>query len=126
MCLFCNFKDDDRGRITYEEKLSYVIEQYNDKRVGAMLIVPRRHIKDLYELTQEEWISLYRCLHEAKKTQDLIYQPAGYNLGCNMYKCAGQDNEHVHMHLYPRYEDELYVGKGVGYWINSGENVRTK
>ena len=126
MCLFCGFKDDDRGRITYDEELAYVIEQYNDKRVGAMLIVPKRHVLDLYELTEAEWMSLYRCLHEAKKVQDMNYKPDGYNLACNMYKCAGQDSEHAHLHLYPRYEDELYAGKGVGYLINDEKNIRIK
>lgn len=124
MCIFCNFKNDNRGRIVFEDSLTIVIEQYNDNRNGEMLIVPKRHFADFFEITEEEWKSLYQCIFNARIIQDKVYGPDGYNLGININKCAGQDNEHVHFHLYPRYIGELYENKGVGYWINSVENVR--
>lgn len=31
---------------------------------------------------------------------------------------------HAHMHIVPRYADELYAGKGMRYWIKQSENKR--
>ncbi|MFW6138916.1 MAG: HIT domain-containing protein, partial [Spirochaetota bacterium] len=38
---------------------------------------------------------------------DRLYSPCGYNIGYNIGSFAGASISHVHMHVIPRYENEL-------------------
>ena len=38
-----------------------------------------------------------------------LFAPIGYNLGMNVNDAAGQRVSHVHMHVFPRYKEDLGV-----------------
>jgi len=55
---------------------------------------------------------------------DERYLPDGYNLGWNVGRIAGQEVEHAHLHIIPRFADEPFAGKGIRHWLKKGENTR--
>ena len=109
-CLFCNIKESG---LVDENTLAYV--SYDTYPVSDLhcLIIPKRHVKDYFELTSDEVIA---CNDLIKKTKDeiLLKDPSvkGFNVGSNNGKIAGQSILHCHIHLIPRREGDVENPQG--------------
>lgn len=109
-CFFCtsiNNKD-----YTLENDLA--IARFDDFPVnpGHLEIIPKRHIKDWWETTQEEKLAIFKLLEDAKKLIDEKYHPDAYNIGMNLGEDAGQSIMHLHVHLIPRYKNDVENPRG--------------
>jgi histidine triad (HIT) family protein len=51
-------------------------------------------------------------------------KPDGYNIGWNVFKVAGQNVPHAHLHVLARYSDEPFAGKGIRYFFKQENNKR--
>lgn len=98
-CPFCH--PQDRKRLL-ESDLSYVIFDAYPVNPGHLLIIPRRHVSDFFDLYQDEVEDLMRLLWRAKEHIAREYHPDGFNVGINVNTAAGQTIPHVHIHLIPR------------------------
>jgi histidine triad (HIT) family protein len=63
-------------------------------------------------------------VHQAKRITDEALAPDGYNLGWNVGSTGGQEMAHVHLHVIPRFADELHAGKGIRWLFKQPENRR--
>lgn len=74
------------------------------------MIIPREHYQNIEETPDEVLAGMIRL---AKKIGPAIVQamPAdGYNIKINNGRAAGQEVDHVHMHVIPRlHEDGIYA-----------------
>lgn len=70
---------------------------------GHSLVVSRRHVADVFELTATEIGEMLRLIRSTRERIDRTHQPAGYNVGVNVGIHAGQTVMHVHIHVIPRY-----------------------
>jgi diadenosine tetraphosphate (Ap4A) HIT family hydrolase len=84
---------------------------------GHALIVSRRHVADLFELSAEEQAALWALLPAVKAAIDTRRAPAGYNVGINVGAAAGQTVGHVHVHVIPRYEGDVRDPRGGVRWV---------
>jgi diadenosine tetraphosphate (Ap4A) HIT family hydrolase len=103
-CPFCNVSAD---RILESDRFALVIADAYPVTVGHTLIVPRRHISDIFELTVRETRSICRLLCIVRDRLDRTRAPAGYNIGVNVGPTAGQTVMHAHIHLIPRYSGDV-------------------
>ena len=109
-CLFCNSKVSG---IAHENDLAYA--SYDSYPVSGhhCLIIPKRHIKDYFDLTNEE---LLACNDLIKIVKNEIVNKdetvRGFNLGTNIGKVSGQSINHCHFHLIPRREDDVENPQG--------------
>lgn len=99
-CIFCS-KDVTDAKIL-ENKLAFVIYDKYPQAPGHLLVIPKRHSKNYFELTNEEKIAIDEILVDAKHFLDYKYGPSGYNIIANCGKSAGQVVFHTHVHLIPR------------------------
>jgi diadenosine tetraphosphate (Ap4A) HIT family hydrolase len=51
--------------------------------------------------------AVFRLVTELKARCDADFRPAGYNIGVNIGRPAGQTVMHVHVHLIPRYDGDV-------------------
>jgi ATP adenylyltransferase len=71
---------------------------------GHVLVMPRRHVRELDELMSDEAAELWRALGEAVAAQKRAYQPDGCNIGANLGRAAGAGIPgHLHLHAVPRW-----------------------
>ena len=84
---------------------------------GHALVVAKRHVADLFELSVDEQRSLWALLPAVKKAIESRYSPAGYNIGVNVGIAAGQTVGHVHVHVIPRYEGDSDDPRGGVRWV---------
>lgn len=101
-CIFCNpSKVIVNGQYAYSKLDEFPVSK------GHCLVIPKRHVKTIWELTDEELKDLYTVM---KQTDDWIfewYHPDGENIGINEGQAAGQTIPHLHIHIIPRYEGDV-------------------
>ena len=104
-CLFCNISES--GSI-HENELAYASYDTYPVSTHHCLIIPKRHIKDYFELSDREIIACDQLIKKVKK-QIQIKDPTvkGYNIGINSGIVAGQSIMHCHIHLIPRREGDV-------------------
>ena len=104
-CLFCNAK---KSGYTKDNQLAYA--SYDTYPVSKLhcLIIPKRHIRDYFDLTEEE---LLACNNLIKSMKDEItkkdHTVEGFNIGTNAGKVAGQSIFHCHIHVIPRRKGDV-------------------
>ena len=86
-----------------ENALAYVRLDNNSLSRGHVLVVPKRHVADFFEMTPEEQVAVLELLRGAHERACLEHSPDGFNIGVNIGRAAGQSRMHVHVHLIPRY-----------------------
>ena len=104
-CLFCSI---DKEGYTIDNQLAYV--SYDTYPVSELhcLIIPKRHIKDYFDLTDEELLACNTLINVMKnkiKSKDPTVE--GFNLGTNIGKVSGQSIFHCHFHLIPRRKKDV-------------------
>tara|TARA_B100000609_G_C16842894_1_gene246446 strand:- start:72 stop:470 length:399 start_codon:yes stop_codon:yes gene_type:complete len=104
-CLFCEIKKND---VAYENDLAYAsYDTYPVSRFHC-LIIPKRHIKDYFDLTNDELIACNDLIKIIKKEiLDQDQSVKGFNLGTNIGKVSGQSILHCHLHLIPRRQSDV-------------------
>lgn len=106
-CPFC-----DTGCEVLGNNLAYARYDAYPVSRGHLLIIPRRHAADWFDLTEEEQRSIFLLISEAKQMLDEKFSPDGYNIGINCGEAAGQTIFHVHVHLIPRYTGDVENPRG--------------
>jgi len=107
VCPFCSTTE-----IILSNDLAFAIYDRFPVSEGHMLIIPRRHMEDLWSSTSKERQALGDLLEECKKHLDKMFAPAGYNIGINCGEAAGQTIFHLHIHLIPRYIGDIENPRG--------------
>ncbi len=109
-CLFCNSK---KSGIAYENKLAYA--SYDTYPVSDLhcLIIPKRHINNYFDLSDEELIACNNLIKVVKKEiveKDKTVE--AFNIGTNVGKISGQSIMHCHIHLIPRRKGDVNNPQG--------------
>ena len=74
---------------------------------GHVLVVPKRHVADFFDMSKDEQVAVLELLGEAQRHIQLTFSPDGYNIGVNIGAAGGQSRMHVHVHLIPRYAGDV-------------------
>ena len=104
-CLFCDSKNSG---IAHENDLAYASFDSYPVSDHHCLIIPKRHIKDYFDMTNDELIACNDLIQIVKKeilSKDVNVK--GFNIGTNAGKIAGQSIMHCHIHLIPRREGDV-------------------
>lgn len=79
---------------------------------GHILVVPYREFADYFDATPDEKTALWALVDEAKRYLDELHHPDGYNIGINVGEAAGQTVAHMHIHVIPRYKNDVPDPRG--------------
>ena len=104
-CLFCNV---EKSGCAYENELAYASYDSYPVTEHHCLIIPKRHIKDYFDLSNEELLACNDLVQIVKK-EIIKKDPSvkGFNLGTNIGKVSGQSILHCHLHLIPRRKGDV-------------------
>lgn len=106
-CLFCKIINNEIPSSTiYEDDLIKVFLDINPTTNGHMLIIPKKHHVNVMDI-DENIVS-----HALKVIREKLYPMLKKNLGCDGLTIVqnneyGQEVKHYHIHLIPRYQDDL-------------------
>ena len=99
------------------DALAYVVRDSFPVSPGHTLIILKRHVGSLFETTNEERVSMFDLMKQAKDLLDTELHPDAYNIGLNDGAAAGQTISHLHWHLMPRYKGDSKDARGGVRWI---------
>ena len=104
-CLFCNSKVSG---VAHENDLAYASYDTYPVSDQHCLIIPKRHVADYFELSNEELIAcndLIKIIKQEVLDKDKSIE--AFNIGTNAGKISGQSIMHCHIHLIPRREGDV-------------------
>jgi len=101
-----------RESVLCENELAYVRPDNHSLSRGHILVVPKRHVADFFEMTPQEQLAVLELLRGARQLVHARHSPDGYNIGVNIGQAAGQSRMHVHVHLIPRYIGDVENPRG--------------
>jgi diadenosine tetraphosphate (Ap4A) HIT family hydrolase len=93
--------------VLIDNELAYAQSEQNSLSRGHIIIVPRRHVSDFFQMTSSEQVAVVELLNHAREFIQSQHSPDGYNIGVNVGRAAGQSRMHVHIHLIPRYTGDV-------------------
>ena len=109
-CVFCSALTaaDDKGRyIVHRGETGFIIMTLYPYNNGHLLIIPNRHVANLFELGADERLDLMDLSAFGIAMLREAMGPHGINLGANMGRVAGAGIEdHIHLHIVPRWNGD--------------------
>ena len=69
---------------------------------GHVLVVPHRHVPDIYSLAPDEAAGAMRMAQRVAQALRAEFDPPGLNLWQSNGRAAGQEVFHFHLHVQPR------------------------
>jgi diadenosine tetraphosphate (Ap4A) HIT family hydrolase len=103
----CPFCPPLAARPLLESELAFAIFDRFPVNPGHALVIPRRHVADIFELTEGELRDVLRLLSLTRQRIAADFSVAGFNVGVNVGDAAGQTIAHAHVHLIPRYPGDV-------------------
>jgi len=100
-CLFCKIiKGEIPSTKVYEDQYVYAFKDINPAAKIHNLIVPKKHIQSLKDLTEEDekyvW-AIHKAMNNIATEQG--FKQNGYRVIVNCGKDAGQEVMHLHYHI---------------------------
>lgn len=98
------FSDQTRWRS--ENEFAFSLRDHFPVSKGHTLIVPKRFVSSVFELSDEEMMACWELLKREKVSLERELRPDGFNVGVNDGSVAGQTISHAHIHLIPRFKGD--------------------
>lgn len=118
-CIFCKIiKGEIPSFTVYEDETFKVILDRFPAATGHVLIIPKAHYSDIFELPEEVAMKLYPLVQKIATRVKEVTGAEGINIVQNNGAVAGQSVYHFHLHIIPR-------KTGDGIVLNQSSNVDT-
>ncbi|OGF27621.1 hypothetical protein A2331_04370 [Candidatus Falkowbacteria bacterium RIFOXYB2_FULL_34_18] len=115
-CIFCKIiAGDIPSYKVYEDKQVLAFFDILPISPGHTIIVPKKHLSDLEDLTNEEFSAIALATKKIGKAVLSGLDVKGYSIFLDNKSAANQHVPHIHFHLVPRKE-----GDGLERWPQSG------
>jgi len=100
-CIFCKIaKKEEKAEIIHENDNLIVFKDIKPKAPIHYLIVPKKHIKSINELKEENKGLIGEMVLTAKKIAGKVgIKDSGYKLIFNVGRGGGQIVDHLHLHV---------------------------
>ena len=113
-CPFCKIRDEHCVLLNASARAfrdSFPISE------GHTLIIPRKHVASIFDLQKDDLEAIWLAVGEVRKKLQHELNPDGFNIGMNDGEAAGQTVPHAHVHVIPRYADDVSDPRGGIRWI---------
>ncbi len=102
-CLFCEIvAGRAESSIVYEDAATVAFMDLRQLNPGHVLIVPRRHIVDVFGLDDATGAALISAIAIVARGVRHAFEPEGINISASNGAAAGQEVFHLHFHVLPR------------------------
>jgi len=103
----CPFCDLSERVVLGETKHAIAIQDAFPVSRGHSLVIPRRHVADLFGLPEHELAEVFALARRIRNNLQSQFSPTGFNIGVNIGQDAGQTVMHAHVHIIPRYAGDV-------------------
>jgi len=105
-CIFCKILEGEIPSYkVYEDDHIYAFLDITQTTKGHTLVIPKKHIKNIYELDSTLATQIFSKVPLITKALKEAFKPIGFNIINNVDKPT-QSVFHFHVHIVPRYEND--------------------
>jgi histidine triad (HIT) family protein len=105
-CIFCKIlKGEIPSYKIYEDENVFAFLDITQGTKGHSLIIPKKHIKNVYELTDVDASNIFKIVPKISNALKESFDPIGINIISNN-ELPLQSVFHFHIHLIPRYKND--------------------
>ena len=105
-CVFCKIIEGEIPSFkVYEDDLVLSFADINPMAEGHTLIIPKKHVRNLWEIDEESLIAVHLTSIKIIRAMSESLKPTGVAALQLNGKDAGQEVDHYHLHLIPRLKD---------------------
>ncbi|HBE01373.1 MAG: hypothetical protein A2096_16415 [Spirochaetes bacterium GWF1_41_5] len=111
-CLLCALLAREPGTedlSVFSDQIAEICVNLYPYNSGHLMIFPKRHIEQFEDFTEAEYLHIFRLSRMAIAVLKKNYNPSGFNTGFNIGEHSGASIRHLHLHIIPRYPNELGV-----------------
>jgi histidine triad (HIT) family protein len=122
-CLFCKIASKTIPvKIVYEDDHVLAFLDIRPRSPGHTIVIPKRHASTLLELPDADAEKLFVGVKNVDAVLVRKISPDGMTIGINQGKASGQEVDHLHVHLMPRWKND--GGGPIQSAVNSKDDVR--
>lgn len=110
-CVFCDYASRPEPNVDDltlgGNSLAYIVFNRYPFAAGHLMVIPKRHVASLLDLTPEEYAATFALVRASVDRLQKAVRCEGLNIGINMGSAAGAGiAEHLHVHLVPRWSGD--------------------
>lgn len=106
-CLFCNIiAKRIPAKVVYEDDHALAFLDIVPRTTGHTLVIPKVHASNLLELPDAEVGPLFAAVKHVGEMLKRTLAPDGITMGANQGRASGQEVDHLHVHLLPRWHGD--------------------
>jgi len=99
-CIFCKIASGEiNSACLYEDEYVFAFKDINPQTPIHFLVIPKKHISSMNEVTSENAIYATKCLEAIPKIAKSLNLAGGYRVISNCGADAGQTVFHLHFHV---------------------------
>ncbi|MHA1732132.1 MAG: HIT family protein [Promethearchaeota archaeon] len=109
-CIFCEVVKKNPNLVAHElfaDEFILVMLNLYPYNAGHLLVLPKAHVESLNDLNTDSLARLFSCVQACQKILRESFKPTGFNVGINEGANSGQSVKHLHVHVVPRFPNEL-------------------
>ena len=106
-CLFCSIvKKDIPAEVIFKNDGAMAFLDIHPMALGHTLVIPKRHGGTILDLSLGDFTSVFEAVREVEQMIIKFIKPDGFTLGVNQGKVSGQEIDHFHFHVVPRFNND--------------------
>lgn len=106
-CIFCKIINGEipSSTVFENDEFKVILDRFPSGE-GHVLIIPKNHVANIFEIDEEQAGRLFTLAVKVSKVMKEVFGFENMNVLQNNGAVAGQSVFHFHMHLIPRYEND--------------------
>ena len=106
-CLFCQIAEGKKKSYkVYEDEKTFAFLDVNPASKGHTLIITKKHAGTIFDIDEKELRAVINTVKKISVSIKKSFNPKGVNIIQSNGSGAGQEIEHFHMHVVPRYDED--------------------
>ena len=106
-CIFCAIVEGGApAHVVFEDEKTMAFMDINPANPGHTLVVPRKHVPNIYALDDETGAAVVRTTVRVARAVKAALQPEGLSLLQTNERAGGQSVFHFHIHVIPRWRGD--------------------
>jgi histidine triad (HIT) family protein len=106
-CLFCKIANKEiPSAVIYEDDHVLAFLDIMPRAPGHTMVIPKVHAPNIFELPDTEVGPLFLAVKRVAEMLSSKLHPDGITIGMNQGRASGQEVDHLHVHLMPRWRGD--------------------
>lgn len=106
-CLFCKIiAKKIPAEVVYEDASVIGILDIHPRSPGHTMIIPKAHAETIFEVSDDEVGALFLAVKKMTNMLKKSFNPDGFTIGINHGAASGQEVDHLHIHIIPRWHGD--------------------